>query len=238
MEILKEMVFGNGYCLVKTNNLEVLKNIQTRLVELVRSNKKLKNIRDINDLRSNLKLLNGNQINKIILSLLISFPELSSMLVIAFSKSVEKLAGTKIFLQRRSHVMFNVTNFKDNAVAPHIDGMSGISPFAFTLWVPVHEINDNSGIWALDQSSSMESFQMEKFDSVEMGNKFLNIEEKKMKPIPLKFGEAIIFNPFVLHGSLATENPLSRIGISCRFQSRNSPLFMRNSEFFAPYQFS
>ena len=235
LKILEEIVFGKGYCLVKTNNIEVLKNIQTRLVELVRSNKKLQEVSNINDLRENLKSLTGNEINTVILSLL-SFTELSSMLVRAFSQSVEILAGGKIFLQRRSHVMFNVTNFKENAVAPHIDGMSGISPFAFTLWVPVHEIEDESGIWARDQASTMRCLQQENDNHSVMGDNLLNTEEKE--PIPLKFGEAIIFNPFVLHGSLAHENPLSRIGISCRFQSRSSPLFIRNSEFYYPYKLS
>ena len=97
MKILEEIVFGKGYCLVKTNNIEVLKNIQTRLVELVRSNKKLQEVSNINDLRENLKSLTGNEINTVILSLL-SFTELSSMLVGAFSQSVEKLCrGKNIF---------------------------------------------------------------------------------------------------------------------------------------------
>ena len=232
MEVLEEIIFAKGYCLVDTNNIGALRDIQEQLINLVCKHKKLQEVADIEGLREKLKSLSGNEINHVMLSLL-SFTSLSSMLVEAFSDTVVKLAGEKLFLQRRSHVMFNVSGFKDNAVAPHIDGMSGVSPFTFILWTPAHEIDDESGIWLWDQERTMKCLQEESEKKTVMGDYLLSTTEKE--PIRLKFGEAVIFNPFVLHGSLAHNNSLSRIGFSCRFQSQNHPLFIRNSEFYYPY---
>ena len=61
---------------------------------------------------------------------------------------------------------------------------------------------------------------------------------KDIKPARLKLGEAVIFNPYAMHGAVAHDNRLSRIGLSTRFQSRKYPLFIRNSEFYYPYQLS
>ena len=50
------------------------------------------------------------------------------------------------------------------------------------------------------------------------------------EPIPLKFGEAIIFNPFVLHGNINFKSKLARIACNVRFQSFPKPLLQKNSE--------
>ena len=58
------------------------------------------------------------------------------------------------------------------------------------------------------------------------------------KPIRLKFGQMVVFNPFVLHGNVAFNSEFSRIGCSVRFQSSNKPLLQKNSDYLKYYRLS
>ena len=47
----------------------------------------------------------------------------------------------------------------------------------------------------------------------------------------IKFGEALIFNPFVYHGSIYHKE-YARISVDARFQSLNKPLLQKYNDFF------
>jgi hypothetical protein len=66
-----------------------------------------------------------------------------------------------------------------------------------------------------------------------MGEDVLGLDN--LDPLKMDFGVGVIFNSFVMHGAYPHINELARIGLSTRFQSRSKPLFIRNSEFFCPY---
>lgn len=55
-------------------------------------------------------------------------------------------------------------------------------------------------------------------------------------PLSLKFGEAVIFNPFVLHGNIEFKSKLARIAYTVRFQSYNKPLLQKNSDYLKYYK--
>ena len=54
---------------------------------------------------------------------------------------------------------------------------------------------------------------------------------ENQKPTKLRFGEAIIFNPFVLHGNISFESEFARVACNVRFQSSNKPLLQKNSDY-------
>ena len=45
----------------------------------------------------------------------------------------------------------------------------------------------------------------------------------KGEPLPLKYGQAVIFNPFVLHGNVDFNSNFARIACTVRFQSCDKP---------------
>ena len=55
MEVLEEIIFGKGYCLVDTNNIGALRDIQEQLINLVCKHKKLQEVTDIEGFRKKLK---------------------------------------------------------------------------------------------------------------------------------------------------------------------------------------
>ena len=58
----------------------------------------------------------------------------------------------------------------------------------------------------------------------------------KKKPPKLKFGEAIIFNLFVLHGNIPFNSKLARIACNVRFQSFSKPLLQKNTDYLKYYR--
>ena len=59
---------------------------------------------------------------------------------------------------------------------------------------------------------------------------------EKQKPARLKFGQVIVFNPFVLHGNVPFNSDLARIACNARFQSYNKPLLQKNSDYLKYYR--
>ena len=67
------------------------------------------------------------------------------------------------------------------------------------------------------------------------------VSKKKIlceKPASMKFGQAIIFNPFVMHGNNPFRSEFARIAINVRFQSLTTPLLEKNSDYLKYYEFS
>ena len=67
------------------------------------------------------------------------------------------------------------------------------------------------------------------------GPTVLNMMQNQ-KPTLLKFGQAIIFNPFIIHGNVTFNSKLTRIASGVRFQSCNKPLLQKNSDYLKYYQ--
>ena len=67
------------------------------------------------------------------------------------------------------------------------------------------------------------------------GKKVLNMMESQT-PTKLKFGQAIIFNPFVLHGNISFNSENARIACNVRFQSCSKPLLQKNSDYLKYYR--
>ena len=63
-----------------------------------------------------------------------------------------------------------------------------------------------------------------------------NLVVELVIPEPLNFGQAIIFNPFVLHGNIAFNSKFARVAYSVRFQSSNKPLLQKNTDYLKYYR--
>ena len=232
MNILNELIHGRGYCLVKADELICLNRIRQHLLDISIKDGNIDGVKSIDELREKITTLPESDINSLNIKLS-ACHDFSALLINAFSSSVRKLGGRELFLQRRSHVMFNTSDPRHTRAMPHFDGMSGISPFTFTIWIPAHDLHDNSGMWVLDQDASMQLVEREGESQRAKGKHFNSMDD--LEPLKINFGTGLIFNPFVMHGAYSHDGALARIGVSTRFQSRAKPLFIRNSEFYYPY---
>ncbi len=232
MNIKKELISGKGYAIVPVENLNLFKKLRDNFVSKINVPNNSKN--NIDELRKLLANMDKAQINRSMIEIL-KFTELSEMMVNSFPKLIKNLCGQDLFIQRRATVIMNVPGKGQAKQWPHYELMSGISPFTYIIWAPLHDTEEMSGAFYIEREKSFKIMKKEENSGLVNGPIALSMM-KDQKPISLKFGEGIIFNPFVLHGNVSFESKLARIATTVRFQSSKKPLLQKNTEYLKFYK--
>ena len=167
----------------------------------------------------------------------ITHTNVSNMMVNSCSSLIEKLCGKELFIQRRAHTIINVPGEGQAKQWTHYEMISGISPYSYVIWAPLHDLEDHGGVYYIDQKESSEIMKKEEASGLVNGPMVLNMMQHQ-KPTRLKFGQAIIFNPFVLHGNVSFNSKFARIACNVRFQSYNEPLLQKNSDYLKYFRLS
>lgn len=156
-------------------------------------------------------------------------PELSKLVYESVLKDINKIFGIKNYLvQRNVHIDVNKSDDIFTKTVTHSEIMAGHSPFTYTIWLPFHSIEDNSGLYLLnlkDSLSVIDNFDINK-------NKTKKFIKNRCFFPKLNEGEAILFSSFNLHGSEIHNNPFSRISINLRLQSSSKRFFQKDSLYF------
>jgi len=232
MDIRKELMHGQGYAVVPIEDIQTFKKLKDSFIEIINiSNGSEKNIDFV---RKEMAKMSKAEINRSMIDLL-KFTNLSEMFINSCPKLVESLCGKELFIQRRATIIINVPGEGQAKQWPHYELMSGISPFTYVIWAPLHDLEDNSGVYYINQKESLEVMKKEQAAGLVNGPIVLNMMQNH-QPAPLKFGQAIIFNPFVLHGNIAFNSKFARIAYNVRFQSYNKPLLQKNSDYLKYYR--
>ena len=223
---------GQGYAVISIENMKAFIKLRDSFIERINiSNGSEKNIDFV---RKAMAKMSKAEINRSMIDLL-KFTNLSEMIINSCPKLVESLCGKELFIQRRATIIMNVPGEGQAKQWPHYELMSGISPFTYVIWAPLHDLEDQSGAYYINQKKSLEVMKKEQAAGLVNGPTVLNLMLNQ-KPIPLKFGQAIIFNPFILHGNVTFNSKFARIASGVRFQSYNKPLLQKNSEYLKYYQ--
>ena len=232
MDIYKELMHGQGYAVIPIENMKTFIKLRDSFIERINiSNGSEKNIDFV---RKAMAKMSKAEINKSMIDIL-KFTNLSEMIINSFPKLIESLCGKELFIQRRATIIMNVPGEGQAKQWPHYELMSGISPFTYVIWAPLHDLEDQSGAYYVDQKESLEIMKKEEAAGLVNGPTVLNMMQNQ-KPTPLKFGQAIIFNPFILHGNVTFNSKFARIASGVRFQSYNKPLLQKNSDYLKYYQ--
>ena len=222
-----------GYAVCKVENFKIFKALQDSFIKNINfSNSKKKTIEDV---RKYFAKMNKAEINKSMINFITFNKNLSELMVKSFPNLIKELCGKELFVQRRAHTTINVPGKNQAKQVAHYEMISGISPFTYVIWAPLHEINDEGGAYHFDLKTSLKIMKEEEKKGLVNSSRVLNLMGKK-KPPKLKFGEAIIFNPFVLHGNIPFNSKLARIACNVRFQSFSKPLLQKNTDYLKYYR--
>ena len=232
MDISEELVNGLGYAVCPIGNIQLFEKLRNSFIDGVNLPTEFK--KNVNVLRKALVKMSLAEINRSRINLL-KLTNLSEMMVDSCSSLVEILCGKELFIQRRANIIFNIPGKEHLRIWNHYEVTSGISPFTYVLWAPLHDLADDGGVYFLDQKTSIEVMKEEQAAGLVNGPTVLNMAEKS-KPVRLRFGQVAVFNPFILHGNVSFNSELSRIGCSVRFQSYNKPLLQKNSDYLKYYR--
>ena len=232
MELYQELVSGSGYTVYPIENMQLFKKLRDSFINKI--NIPTESKKNINTVRRALVKMSYAEINRSRINLL-TFSDLSDMMINSCSSLVETLCGKELFIQRRAHIIFNVPGKERLRIWNHYEMISGISPFTYVLWAPLHDLEDDGGAYLVDQKESIEVMKKEQADGLINGPTVLNMMGNQ-KPARLKFGQVVVFNPFVLHGNVPFNSEFARIGCNVRFQSYNMPLLQKNSDYLKYYR--
>jgi sporadic carbohydrate cluster 2OG-Fe(II) oxygenase len=232
MDIHKELTTGRGYAVFPIENTGTFKKLRNSFVEKINISNKLGD--NIDQIRKKMAKMSKTEINRTMVNLL-SFNDLSEMIINSCPTLVKRLCGSELFIQRRAHTIINVPGEGQAKQWPHYELMSGISPFSYVIWAPLHDLEDQGGVYYIDQKKSYEIMKKEEEEGLVNGPTVLNLMTEQ-KPTLMKFGEAIIFNPFVLHGNVTFKSEFARIACNVRFQSYHKPLLQKNTDYLRYYK--
>ena len=232
MDLYKELTNGAGYAICPIENVQLFTELRDSFINKI--NLPTESKKDINTVRRAMVKMSYTEINRSRINLL-TFSNLSDMIIDSCPSLVETLCGKELFIQRRAHIIFNVPGKEQLRIWNHYEMISGISPFTYVLWAPLHDLEDDGGAYLVDQKESIEVMKKEQADGLVNGPTVLDMMEKQ-KPARLKFGDVVVFNPFVLHGNSPFNSEFARIGCNVRFQSYNKPLLQKNSDYLKYYR--
>ena len=108
-------------------------------------------------------------------------------MVKSFPNLIKELCGKELFVQRRAHTTINVPGKNQAKQVAHYEMISGVSPFTYVIWAPLHEIDDEGGAYHFDLKTSLKIMKEEEKKGLVNGPRVLNLMGKK-KPPKLKFG--------------------------------------------------
>ena len=234
MTLREELINGKGYSIFSIENMKELKNLRDKFVKKINITKNDR--KNIYNVRKKLAKMSKAEINRSMINL-VSFNNLSEMIINSCPSLVKNLCGRDLFIQRRAHTIINVPGKGQQKQWTHYELMSGISPFTFVIWAPLHDLDDTGGVYYIEQNKSLRMMKIEQKDGLVNGPRILNLMQDQ-KPAKLKFGQGIVFNPFVLHGNVNFKSNLARIACNVRFQSSKKPLLQKNSDYLKYYKIS
>ena len=232
MDLYEELVRGPGYAVCPIENMRLFKKLRDSFLDKINISTESK--KNINTARSAIVKMSLAEINSSRINLL-TFTNLSDMIINSCPSLVETLCGKELFIQRRAHIIFNVPDKELLRIWNHYEMISGISPFTYVLWAPLHDLEDDGGAYLIDQKASMDIMNKEQAAGLVNGPTILNMMGEQ-KPARLKFGQAVVFNAVILHGNVPFSSEFARIACNVRFQSYNKPLLQKNSDYLKYHQ--
>ena len=146
-----------------------------------------------------------------------------------FSDNIKNIFGSDFLIQRYPQIQINIAEKLSTQTPAHIELMAGHSPFTFNLWVPFHTPEHQSGIFIIDSDKSVELCDYELSNQTK--SRWEIIKDHIHFP-QINYGEALLFNSFVYHGTIKNSAIKARISADVRFQSINKPLYEKFNEFF------
>ena len=233
MDIYKELNEGLGYAIFPIENMELFNKLRDSFIENIKISSNSK--KNIDSVRKEIAKMSKGEINKSTINFLTVNKNLSEMMINSCSTLIEKLCGKELFIQRRAYTTINAPGDDQAKQVAHYEMISGISPFAYILWAPLHDLDDDGGAYHIDLKTSLDLMKKEEANGLVSGPEVLNFMGAK-KPSRMKFGEAIIFNPFVIHGNIPFNSEFARIACNVRFQNFKKPLLQKNTEYLKYYK--
>ncbi len=105
MTLIEELINGKGYKVFSIENMKELRNLRDKFIKKMNIAKNDK--KNIYSVRKKLAKMSKADLNKSMINLL-SFNNLSEMIINSCPSLVKSLCGKELYIQRRAHTIINV----------------------------------------------------------------------------------------------------------------------------------
>lgn len=219
-------LFKNGWTILDSENLECLNKLK---IEILKKVKKIFSIKHknpdyvLNNFHKIVKNLGEVELNdkKVKLIKSISKSEkLAELIFKSLENSLTNLLGKDLLVQKTINIVIQQPN-DNNPTFPHRDAPPN-SFYEIVLWIPLVDCDTTKSMYLIDLKDTKNSLaQLNKKDA--KWNKFINNFKNKKKFPKIKFGQILIFLPYVFHGSEKNKTNETRFSLNIRFKNLFTP---------------
>ena len=109
------------------------------------------------------------EINRSMINFLTFNKKISEMMINSCPNLIKNLCGKDLFIQRRAHTTINVPGNEHTKQWTHYEMISGISPFSYIFWAPLHDLDDDGGAYHIDLKTSLRIMKKEEKEGLVNG---------------------------------------------------------------------
>lgn len=132
------------------------------------------------------------------------------------------ILGPDLLIQTKLNLSVQLPHDNTSQLDLHSDCWAGDTPFQVNLWIPLTDCFATNSMFILSPEESLRALgELNKNDLLEKQEL-----QKLISPshfIALKFGNAIVFNPGLIHGNVVNRTQSTRVSVNIRFKGLFSP---------------
>ncbi len=219
-------LFKNGWVILDSENLDYSNKLKINIFKKVQKIFGIKNNNPdyvLNNFHKVVKNLGEVELNEKKVKLIRSISK-SEMLVELIFKSIESsltnLLGRDLLVQKTINIVIQPPN-DNNPTFPHRDAPPN-SFYEIVLWIPLVDCDATKSMYLINLKDTKDSLSKLNEKNAKWG-KFINNFKQKKKFPKIKFGQILVFLPYVFHGSEKNKTNETRFSLNIRFKNLFTP---------------
>ncbi len=219
-------LFKNGWVILDSENLEYSNKLKINIFKKIQKIFGIKNNNPdyvLNNFHKVVKNLGEVELNEKKVKLIRSISK-SEMLVELIFKSIESsitnLLGRDLLVQKTINIVIQPPN-DNNPTFPHRDAPPN-SFYEIVLWIPLVDCDATKSMYLINLKDTKNSLTKLNEKNAKW-YKFINNFKQKKKFPKIKFGQILVFLPYVFHGSEKNKTNETRFSLNIRFKNLFTP---------------
>ena len=136
---------------------------------------------------------------------------------------LSNLIGNEIAIQNKVNLSIQMPKDSSSILPMHSDFFSGESLFQVNAWLPLVNVHKSNTMFYFTPKKSIEMINIIKKNPKSDLNKIFKKNINSLKWLNLKYGQAAIFSPNLLHGNITNSETTTRFSLNMRAKNLYSP---------------
>ena len=223
---MNEKLFKNGWDIYEADKLDSLIELRKKIYEKTKKTFSISEENEeigFNNFHKILSNLDETTLNEKKVSLIdeISKDEnLVNLIYESLKSKITNLLGKDLLVQKTINVVIQKPG-DQNPTIPHRDAPPN-SFYEIVLWIPLVDCKDTKSMYLIDSEKTKKNLEALEKNPEDWNTFMKSINKDKVFP-NIKFGNVILFLPYVYHGSDVNKTNETRFSLNIRFKGIFSP---------------